>query len=932
MQDSKGYIWISTSAGVTKYDGKEFKTYTKNNGLTDNSVFSTYEDKKGRIWFRTSSGALCYYLSDSIYPIAANKQLLPLLNKRIVSKLLIDESENLWLSLYGSTDLVEINPKSNYSSIKAIKQDPSKFHLKIFSDASVLFSARKNPDLVNLTFRLNFATYSKEISTPKIVPSIFPHILFIDTSEFILSDGHNSLHHFKNGAYQKIDFDNRLINIFKDKEGAIWVSVYKNGISKHSVTDLAKPLVHVLDGLTVSSFCEDYEGGIWFSTLENGTFYKKNLENKLFQYPNSEMFNSIRFFKKLNNRLFIGTDNPSVVVVDQQFHSSLLDLGKIPTGYIINDITFYKSKYYLASFTNLKVYDSQFKLKNEIKGTDDKFLPKRNINSNLRQVLFVSDSSFYLNDGYSISFAVDLVTQFKIELPTRVTGCVYDSITKTMYVGTKTGLFYIDRSQKLSKIQLEGVEESSVSGFCPYKDKTLLASQQNGVFLLWGKQFKRIFHEDDLLINGICVDDNQTIWLSTNKGIVRLEPASSGYNYSLLSKADGLQSNEINYITCYNHHIWYAASNGIYHFPPEKIIKKSVVPKLEIDFVMINDQKWNVSKDFNLKYNENNIMIKANCLSFLPGGESSLSYRLLGYDSIWKNSRKENVINYTNLPAGQYKFQVKGVNCKNISSLDIKTISFSIRPPFWKTWWFILLEIAGGIIALIITVFFYIKKIRKKESEKNRINQLMAEYQMTALRAQINPHFIFNCLSSIQVLVLKKNVDKAYHYLHQFSKLLRLVLQNSKRNFTSLTEELEVVSLYVELEQLRFENSFEFKKTIADSVDTSTIVVPYMILQPIVENAIWHGLMHSDKVKKEISLVINTDNNKVIIEIKDNGIGRQKSKEYKTETKTSMGGNITAERLSLFNIEKQQKASMEIKDLYDEVKPLGTLVRIIIPQ
>jgi hypothetical protein len=514
----------------------------------------------------------------------------------------------------------------------------------------------------------------------------------------------------------------------------------------------------------------------------------------------------------------------------------------------------------------------------------------------------------------------------------RILDFTLDTLTKTISIATKGGFYEIkDYNYLVSSCKdLNGEYTTSL-----LKLKTggvLIASQQKGVYIKKNDDCKAIYYQKGTLCSGLDVDERENIWLATNKGIVYLKKEKGNYTIQNITKSDGLQSNEINQIAWYNNYIWYTTNTGLYYFKPQELLNAAIAPKIEIEDFLINGQKANMDSAGVLGYEQNNITVKAICLSFLPGESSGLTYRLIGYDDSWKTSGKDNLINYTNLPAGKYKLEIRGLNNKDLLSVVTRAINFEIKPPFWKTWWFISLEIVSFLMLIALGTFSYINRVRKKENEKSRINQLLNEYQMTALRAQINPHFIFNCISSIQLLILKENIDKAYGYLQKFSKLLRLVLENSKRNFTSLKEELEVVSLYVELEQLRFDGSFRFLKTIEPGIDLSRATVPYMILQPMVENAIWHGLMHSDKVEKIIALNVRKEDSGILIEIEDNGIGRERSRQYKTSSKISMGQNITVERLNLFNEEKQGRASMEIADLQENNIASGTLVKIIIPQ
>jgi LytS/YehU family sensor histidine kinase len=224
--------------------------------------------------------------------------------------------------------------------------------------------------------------------------------------------------------------------------------------------------------------------------------------------------------------------------------------------------------------------------------------------------------------------------------------------------------------------------------------------------------------------------------------------------------------------------------------------------------------------------------------------------------------------------------------------------------------------------------------IRKKEQEKLRINKLLAEYQMKALTAQMNPHFIFNAINSIQNFIIQNHSTLAYDYLIKFSKLIRLVLNNSKENEISLQQELETLAIYVELEQLRFENSFDYQVSIAPQLETESIVIPALLLQPYIENAIWHGLMPLKNRKGAISLTIVEQDEFLKIIITDNGVGRKASdlikKKIVNKNHQSIGMELTGKRIEVFG--QESKFSLQIIDNYDpDNNSTGTTVEIVLP-
>jgi hypothetical protein len=928
MQDSKGYIWISTSKGVVKYNPKELKAFTKEDGLSDNTIFGAYEDPKGRIWFRTYNGKLNYYYKDSIFSSGLNEEIGKYLEKRIISKIYVDKNDNLWLSRYGSSDLLHADPFKT-QKISVVKSN-SPLSLKVFDEKQYLFSFENFYKLSHVYLNIiNKNRSSKKELELKL--SVNSNLLYYNDSNYVISTGSQGyILVVRNNVVKELHFKNRVIDVFRDGND-ILVSLFKNGVYCYNPDDLSKPIYHLLEGLTVTSFLKDFEGGFWFSTLENGVYYKRSLKNYQYIFSTLPYSNSIRFFTKQNNKLFLGTDGPALLYVNDSLKHGFLDVSYQPHGYNLNDMEYFDSKYYAAGYGLLKEYDSNLKLLRNINGIRDEGLKLR---TGFKQIKFLNKNEYIIADGVRVNLGRDSFIYKQIHLPFRVTLFKYDSLNRNIYIGTSDGLYTVKKFDQVEKDTFGGFQAESIRAIALTKDRHLLiCAQQKGLYLKINNRYVKLFYEKNTLSNSIDVDQENNIWLGTNRGIVYLKKNGPGYTPYFITKSDGLQSNEINFINCFKDYIWYTTNNGLYYFKPSDLLKESIPPKIEIEAVFINGTRQYDFADLLLNYNENNIQVQASSLSFLPGDAPTILYRLLGYDSAWKNTNSENMINYTNLPPGKYQLQVMGVNCKNVKSLMSRSLPFEITPPFWKTWWFLLLMVLLTVFIVSAFVNLYIRAVRKKENEKARIERLLSEFQMTALRAQINPHFIFNCISSIQALMLKDEIETAYTYLQKFSKLLRLVLENSKKNFISLRQEMEVVSLYVGLEQMRFDDSFIFMLDVDKGIDEEMTKVPYMILQPVVENAIWHGLMHSNKKEKRISIHISQKNNDLTIEVTDNGIGRKKSNEYKRTAKSSMGENITSDRLNIMNDHNSKRAFIKITDLTDtNGEATGTKVELNIPQ
>jgi LytS/YehU family sensor histidine kinase len=305
----------------------------------------------------------------------------------------------------------------------------------------------------------------------------------------------------------------------------------------------------------------------------------------------------------------------------------------------------------------------------------------------------------------------------------------------------------------------------------------------------------------------------------------------------------------------------------------------------------------------------------------------------LDKDSVW-HKINEGLVNLVRLSPGKYVLHVTGSNDSGVMNMKGDTLDISVLPPYYQTWWFRVLIIVGVGLIIYIIQRNRIKRIRREEQLKTEFNKQLAQAETKALRAQMNPHFIFNCLNSINSFVIEQKHEIASDYLIKFSKLIRLILDNSRSETISIEKELETLKLYVLLEAARFDNKFKCVYHIAEEINTNSIMIPPMLLQPFVENAIWHGLMQKEG-EGTITIEMKKENEEFLnISITDDGIGREKAAELKSKSAThkSHGLKVTSQRIEMMNKLNSTGAQVHIIDLKDEQgHATGTRVELIIP-
>jgi streptogramin lyase len=393
---------------------------------------------------------------------------------------------------------------------------------------------------------------------------------------------------------------------------------------------------------------------------------------------------------------------------------------------------------------------------------------------------------------------------------------------------------------------------------------------------------------------------------------------------------------------------------GLDRVYPERFSAATSVVYLNALF--INQKPFSLNAQINeldelsLKHDQNTISIEAGIIDYYSKTKGKIRYRLGqdGKEGDWQYP-PDHIIRYESLSPGSYRLVVQSSNIKNEFNSPEKILLINISPAFWNTWWF---RTAAAIF--ILTVFYGIiryrtqqkfkmrlerlekeKQITEKEKQVAELQQQKTEIEMQALRAQMNPHFIFNSLNSINRFILQNNKAEASEYLTKFSKLVRMILQNSQASLVTLESELESLGLYLEMEALRFNYYFTYKISVQKDLDIEVLKVPPLIIQPYVENAIWHGLMHKEE-KGELNIEISAKDDHLYLKITDNGIGRKQAAALASKSATkhkSMGLRITEQRIEMLQSANGKGAPVSIVDLaYPDGSAAGTEVTIKIPE
>lgn len=669
----------------------------------------------------------------------------------------------------------------------------------------------------------------------------------------------------------------------------------------------------------ISASIQDNEGNILFGTFNEGIIVIPKTQIKDIALNNSK-YKPSKIAVDSNEEIYIGTNQGHILTINKDLKQSVLDTSfKNPIEYL----------YYSEFMNSLIIGQGTTRLFNLDKNTWTAI--KEGV---IKDVSTINKHSILLSKSNSVSYtnwteqvpadmAKNLDEQSKV-FNSRTNCSSYDSITNSVYIGATTGLF-VKTDGILKKIKVAGKEV-----FCKdmiYIDGyTYITTIQNGLLVVKNEKIIANWTKDNYLIdnslNKIKYYDS-LLYLNTRKGIQIMN--TKGSTKWIIDKSQGLYSEIVLDFAVTENKLWIVHPQGMQRLNMDALQNQVFQPNITISAIHVNDVLISSRKDIKtFAYNKNRISFTLNSKSLRYQKDIVYDYRLIGIDTTWhSNAYHENKIEYKSLPSGNFKFEVRARYQDQYS--PIQQYEFKISSPLWQSWWF---YFAISLFLILLILYFFSNQIKKQKKEHFFQQQLSAT-RLTALQAQMNPHFIFNALNSIQDLVLKNNVDSAYTYISKFAQLVRNTLKNSMEDFIEIEEEQNSLELYLLLEKLRFKTNFEYN---IDTNNLGEILIPPMLIQPFIENSILHGLMHKDGFKK-ITISFEMDQQLICI-ITDNGIGRMASHEINKRQRNnheSFAIKSIIKRLEILESLNEGEFNINYIDLYDNDEPIGTTVILKIP-
>lgn len=906
-QDKEGYIFIATQNGLTRYDGKNFIIYTTKDGLTDNEVLQVYGDSKGRIWMITFNKRICYYYRGRIFN-PSNDSLAAQIRTTSLAIQIIEYKQVVFIRT--TTEVISIN--ANRAKIEISNSNPKnqRNQIHLFIDYTDKFLKAYLGDSIY--------TYSNNCFLSKKVCKKFHHsISFIGK----IMNSITNLEEQISETVAMVDtaFDRTLF--LNTNNGVIQLDKW-NG----------KAIARYLIGKKVGHSFEDAEHNLWFAVMDDGLYKLPSIYYRTFVMPklnnsnNKEVFSVTKWNKKIYagcsfGKMLLPHDKNKYLDFQNQLNHSF-------NGHSINrvtSITKISANIFLAGFDAylMKSDHGNYSFNYSV-------MPVKSIEKIDENIALVSTGSSAVRVNINTLKIID--TQW-----TERTTCSNYCIG-SYYIGTLNGLYEKNAQQKIRYFgdADKRLSKKIVSIKITQQQTIVVATADFGVFILKNGKLINNFSDTNGLSSNICKTlhlNGHYLWVGTVKGINKID--LTGKEKILhYSTSDGLPSNIINALHIADDStVWVGSPEGLTCFKENQLNSTSicnlVIQKIQVSNSILNNDTSNIR----MHYRDNNIQFEFVGISMRSGDDIIYSYFLEGLDKNWHQT-KERLLSYPSLPSGSYMLKLYATNKFGISS-KTKEIKFTIATPFWKTWWFQALI----VLLLLAGVYFFLKrrfdKVRKIQAEEAFIKQQLADLEQRALQSQMNPHFIFNCLNSIQQFIMLDDKLTANRYLTEFASLIRNTLDNSEKKYISVAEEAMYLTQYLQLEKLRYGNQFHFSIDIDSSIEKEITPLPAMLLQPYVENSLRHGIRLKKEGIGEIKINFFERENYLFCDVEDNGIGREMSAFYKSQQHIeyqSKGMDITSKRVQLLNTESENKIEVEIADLLNETgEGIGTKVTIKIP-
>lgn len=971
-QDSYGYLWFGTWNGLSRFDSYQFRNYSFDandpQSLTHGTIYDIQESEEGQLWVATEGG-LDHFIreEDRFHPYPGNCEVNMPCGGRFMA-IEFDGENRLWASnwYYHRTGLYYWDKDSGGFQ-----------HALPLRAREILNMGRfwwvPGPKGLNMVEPETFDIYP----APEIFPVLEPlwdieiyklakgpgDEVWIATEKglFVFEQGKIRL----NTAWPVKD----ITALLADSYGGLWMGtshgLYYQAEREEQIRQIRHDpaLSSSLSSNEINCLYEDRQGNLWIGTERGGLNKTQLAPNNWFRAFDTHDFkaakNSLTVYAITKTRdkhqLWVGT-NLGIYVFDANNHTLIRHLAaELPETEIRAVFEDRRGNIWVGGlYGNLVRFSAENR-------ADFKFETLPKVHGSIRRITEDLQGNLWTGARQLLKFeAGERIKSVFERLPP---GTPYSSLPYVWdfqfadschaWIACNQGIFLHhvceDSTREVRYFRAQGHRESmAVFDIFLDKKEALWAGLWGGGLArmdLSTGQIKRFGRQNGLPGNhvyGILQDGQNQFWLSTDYGIARFNPREE--RFVTFTRVDGLMANEFDsgaFFEAEDGEMFFGGRNGFVRFRPWEIPVMLSPRQLEIRLtsLRISGEEWRAasaleSLDSIAFYFAGNQVLEFSfsAFDFTHLGETRYKYRLLGFEENWSPATRTPQTRYTDLPPGLYTLEIMASDLEGFSPDQKKTIHLHIRPLLTQQGWFKIVSIAAAVVLLSLLVYIRTRRLNSRERTLWEYKAALAKQE--ALAAQFDHHFTFNSLNSIQRFVIEKENKQAIRYISRFGKLIRRVMHQARQNTITIEEELQTLELYLSLEQLRVRHPFTYDIRIDKHIDPFTTEIPTMLIQPYLENAIWHGLMPAER-PGHIELTFERKGKYTFIQITDNGIGRKKSAELKARSSMnheSKGMALARERLESLHLQGGKRGSLKIHDLYDEEgKALGTRIELIIP-
>lgn len=955
----EGFLFVAGDRGMQKYDGAKLERILPS---WNKALSWAQNDGYGGVIFQSFNGQYWRYANDSIElifdnsnEIIANKRFSISQNRYVV---FTGVTNTYWYDVVSkSTDTIPVHSFKTRSGLLR--------HMNILSTTDKHAVGTIDDTLVFRVDRFG----KKEFFKPEDIQdaqSLRDFIQFKGVDYFISRttklgvDQYFHIYRFTNGKFIKTYSlgpikEKHSMNDIRLIEDQLFLLTHNGYWELDDHFQKKYPLAK-LPKLPISHIEKDANGGLYISTLTKGVFYKPSLDI----LGVNELFNgqSVKFFDNTPNDLFYITEQGAlynyttkqrISAIQPSVHNKfskhkndaipLLVFGAHVKYQKFNTYTLHNKSWRGVAIDGIRKMSGWYKLGEIYIGGGTSF-----------ELLFLD--AFTMKNFYT---QYNCVWDIKIISPEKK---IYNPLKRKICDYTP---LIIRRKQAYDFLAIK----QNQSFFVTYADSFYHYYPSKKVRAITGdKSFMRKYKSSNLEVRHLYQTRSGQVWAGGFRGLMKIEQDSVAKYYD---EETGLPDNRIEFMKGFGDTILLGFSNSVSLFTEKKGVfqtynkamyfsngsikdahifkgelyvsttsgvfklpiqaRQKNTPQAFIRYIQAGNKRWPAGKK--IPFNKNNISIRVNGLNMNSGGTFSYYYRLHENEEWTKQSNVFDDIRFNSLTEGEYNFQLKVVNQWGETS-KIQRLQFEIAPPFLRSWLFYLMVLLATLAIFVFVFWRRGKAIRRKAEFDKQLKQS----EITAIKAQMNPHFIFNALNSIQNWIVTNDVKNSNIYLGKFSDLVRKTLEASEKNVLLLSKEIELIQLYLDLENLRFgkEIEMQFDLKVSEN-EREEIFIPTLLIQPYIENVFKHGLLHKKNGIKKLRILLEKRNGKLHCEIVDNGVGREKAQAYSNRNKKykSFSTNANRKRIDLLNEMFDNQITLDIQDAFPEEVDCGTRVVLSLP-